>query len=202
MIQYFFTLFLPMSLLITQATCITGGVEVSDELEKQLNNHVLYLASLRYCAKPIFIPPTLFSHPIMLTTLDALARKNIGAALCASWYTYRRYSVDQENLFLKEFSQLLLIIYHSLLTAEYKPSFSDVVSLYSHISLLPTREILILLDQARDQLTAILSEYPLEDMSLGQWLQKYWWVPPVACISLLVSIMQWYVLKEVKEVVV
>lgn len=70
-----------------------------------------------------------------------------------------------------------------------KTIINNITTLYGKISELPIPQLLFLLDQMTEQMTEIFEMYEHGNGGTwGQWLNKYWWVPPTIIASFLIKV--------------
>ncbi|HZW61896.1 MAG TPA: hypothetical protein VFF04_06760, partial [Candidatus Babeliales bacterium] len=114
------------------------------------------------------------------------------------WKSIACYEYINDKLFMKEYIELIVLIFQNLL-GKYSPirykavlTTTDVLTLYQQITAMPVPELLDLLDEVVDQFAQASSEYELDNkqMSWTEWLQQYWWAPPVMVGSLFITIIK------------
>ena len=101
-----------------------------------------------------------------------------------------------DELFIREEVAALCGVYRQWLqkigikNAATNSLINNVTALYFKISELPIPELLKLLDEITEQVTEIFNAYEHEHgTTWGQWLYKFWWVPPTVIVSVVMKIM-------------
>lgn len=139
-----------------------------------------------------------FDHDLIRWAVKKIQCEHCYDVLFDIWKTFKNHhalDIDDDYLFLHDFSTLIFIIYNTilqgLLRQEIRIPINDVIALYSQISSLPLPELLDLLDQCLAKLNAALQVY--QTTSTISWTQivgKYWWIPPVILIGIWVSLVR------------
>jgi hypothetical protein len=135
-----------------------------------------------------------FHHAAVQECLSLILKTKSLEPLFGLWRHFRAYKFINDSLFLQEFVTLEYILYRKVIdclkivVAKKPLTAQDLEELYSSIAALPVPEMLNSLDTLVEELIVIMEKYELDStMSWTQWLKKYWWVPPVVCVSVVVN---------------
>lgn len=139
-------------------------------------------------------------HPHIITCIHVMEQSATLDPLYDLWDDVLQYKYIQDDLFMHEFAQLILVTYTDLLTyynehqeSSHKDALSAALELYQLIDKLPLNEILDIIDIITHDLPPLLEKYEFDtDMSWQAWLRKYWWAPPIIIATIAIHIlMNW-----------
>ncbi|MCG6534614.1 MAG: hypothetical protein L7F78_07995, partial [Syntrophales bacterium LBB04] len=131
--------------------------------------------------------PMSWHHPRIVSCIRVIEQSESFEPLIELWDDILQYKFVQDDLFMHEFAQLVLVTYTDLLTfyneqqpASHKDAISAALGLYQLIDKLPLNEILDVIDIITHDLPPLLEKYEFDsDLSWNMWLRKYWWAPPL-----------------------
>ncbi len=144
--------------------------------------------------------PMNWHHPRIVSCIHVTEQSASFEPLIELWDDVLQYKFVQDDLFMHEFAQLVLITYTDLLTyyneqqpAPHKDALSAALELYQLIDKLPLNEILDVIDIITHDLPPLLEKYEFDsDLTWQMWLRKYWWAPPLIVATIAIHIlMNW-----------
>ena len=184
---------------------------VEDELHR-LEKHIKILGRFNTTIKNRFqgygqfkehiafnnIDVKLFKHELIILCLKKMLRYKSISPVIEVWEIFlQSFKMVDSEQFIKDLAVLVFCIYTNLLTefehikggSVHKVTLVDVFVLYGKVSLIPIRELLNLLDLCYVRFEFLLKEYGFfSSMNWQEWLEKYWWVPPVIILSVTYNI--------------
>lgn len=181
---------------------------------KELTNHLYYIKNLysKYRTESNFCHDSSsdknvlnsyghFTHPDIKAIIPALNNQKNIVPLIALWQRFIQtpQSIENHEVFLHEVGMLIFLVYNSLLnrvenerivTPQKKPqTLYEAISLFKKIYVLPIGQLVVVLNDIRQELIVIMQEYPLkENQSIMGWLREYWWLPPTLIAGIVASI--------------
>lgn len=186
----------------------------AQEYSKRIGKHILTLmyytdsamhvqpqplASFLYCDRTL---PC--KHPLILRCLSNMDVDSSSiTCLFQTWNIFTKEgTISEPELFFREFSILIFSIYKIFFTTAdaSDTSFSSVrrrisvvqvITLYDRITEIPIDDLLDVLDRCYEQFMDIMQEADIsfdEKRSVIDWIQHFWWVPPVVIGALLYNI--------------
>lgn len=169
-----------------------------------LTRHVRLLELLEYYSRsPNDVTQILayegipFEHPLISWGAQMVQAKKTLMPFVSIWKLFKDCKTGDHNCdkeFLLECARFICITYQQILTykIQEKVTLTDVITLYSRIALLPLPELLTVLDELYEHIKVIMDDYKTDEpFSMITWIQNYWWVPPVAAASLVISYLKW-----------
>jgi hypothetical protein len=150
-----------------------------------------------------------YKHDCVVLCLKQMKASRTIDPFFETWNIFlKNYRHVETELFVKEMSVLLFFLYKNILfsldkkklyianelspfqdTLNDRVTMPEIVALYNKISLLPINEVLFALDHCYIRLVLILKEYEFySSMSWLQWIEKYWWLPPVIVAGIIYRI--------------
>lgn len=139
-----------------------------------------------------------FEHPLISWGAQMVQTKKTLMPFVSIWKLFKNCKAGDHNCdkeFLLECGRFICITYQQIIAyknPDNKVTLTDVITLYSRIALLPLPELLTVLDELYEHIKIITDEYKTEEpFSAITWIQNYWWVPPVAAMSLIISYLKW-----------
>lgn len=135
-----------------------------------------------------------WKHAIILSCSRIMAQTESLDPLLELWEDVLQYKYIQDELFMHEFTQLVLCTYADLSAyyahATQKDPSNTAFELYHLIDTLPLNEILDVIDIIAHDLPPLLEKYEFDsNITWRDWLRKYWWAPPLIVATLAVRIL-------------
>ena len=149
------------------------------------------------------------SHGLLRICVKKMINEESLDPLFVVWRLFMtEYKDIDSEIFVKETAYLLFSIYKNIFVVyinEYnhsgnqddKVSFlsesrlrvlQEMIILYNQIASLPLKELFDALDICLDQFLVIMNNYGIkENTGWGEWLKKYWWVPPIVITGILAN---------------
>lgn len=188
---------------------IEKHIKLIDDFNK--NNKTLHKNVL---SKSIVCDESTCAHELV-----KLCMKKISIELCFdpvvdTWHLFKdSYSDVDRELFVHEFSSVLVAVYQQCITIlsdkkksiiddekddQPKVTMADIVMLYNSISALPILQILNTLDQLYVSLQKLMIQYGISaNTDWSVWIKTNWWVPPVVVGTIIYTIAQRKKLKNI-----
>lgn len=133
-----------------------------------------------------------YKHPLVVLCLKKMNMLRSLDPLFETWDIFlKEYKQVEGSLFLHEISILTFCLYKNILCTldaqrGQRVNAVEIINLYNKINGLPIDEVLTALDHCYVRLIFVLKEYEFfSTMSWGEWLAKYWWLPPMVAIGFL-----------------
>lgn len=171
--------------------------ESLDFIVSRIDTHVKYLTDV--CLKNeiinnlIFKPgpnisllledPIEFKSELVCLCRDKMKHKNQLEPLVTTWNEFKEYRLRDSNLFIREFTILILIIYKNLLVTilpltSSRNIISEMLNVFQQSLSLPVGELIYVIEIFYNKINLIVSSVAVENnLNWYQWLKKYWHVP-------------------------
>jgi len=143
----------------------------------------------------IFLSKIVFESKIAKICVKNIVDKASLDPLFKTWDFVKDMDMSEENfLFFKEFSILIISLYEnllSILTKEKafdvsKSTLREIIGLYNVVYQMPIRELIMTLEKCFVLFTGVMQDYGIySQLTWGQWFRRYWWVPPTVAMALL-----------------
>lgn len=174
---------------------------------KRLKNACSHLPIIAYY-NPRMSKNITWHHPLIVSCVHVMEQSRAVDPLIELWDDVLQYKYVQDDLFMHEFAQLVLVIYANAMneyaqknTSLTKNALSTAIAVYQVIDKLPLQEILDVIDIITHDLPPLLEKYEFDsDISWRAWFRKYWWAPPLIVASIVTHILlNWEAKKLLSE---
>lgn len=146
-------------------------------------------------------------HPLIVSCKHVMEQSQSIDPLISLWNDVLQYKHVQDDLFMHEFVQLILVTHIDIFShyAQKQPNkdpIATAITIYQVIDKLPLQEILEAIDIITHDLPPLLEKYEFDsDISWSAWFRKYWWAPPLIISTIGIHILiNWETKKLLSEI--
>jgi hypothetical protein len=141
-----------------------------------------------------------FGHDLICICVKKILHEQSLDPLFAVWRLFvGEYKDIETEMFVLEMSILLFSIYRNILFSFNEANnagepildpatLQEINKLYAQVATLPIKQVLMALDKCYGQFMLIMRDYEINSqMGWIEWIQNYWWVPPVVVTSAIIT---------------
>lgn len=124
-------------------------------------------------------------------------------SLAQIWQDVKQYKYIENEEYIKDFVIYVYLILQneqSHRLRNHQLSHSNVLAIHQQVQNLPIEEILNAIDTIVTQIGAVVDNYQQSGLTLGQWIKKYWWAPPIVLSTVIIKCVLFYYKKYHKFV--